>query len=268
MPKKIDRIGRAHEWLTGYNLSGAMSLKEKAEEYLGVLPERDKKRVNVGSLYSAKKIKELSGGGIVGAEIVGEASKKPGSKGYDLLVSFENKTRAGYSLKIQSSSDGVNVRNPTLNSICKALTGSNFEDYLTEKEKKDYFLKGKMYSDGVLKSDVIGSWGAEKLREILKECLDKNPTEFIIRLMAEIRIKTNLILTIVDSNGKFIKQIVDFPDDVKLMASHPEKVSISNNGISVYFSINNSSPIHIDVYMMSNSLGKGKKLRAAIRIKF
>jgi hypothetical protein len=60
MADKIDRIGRSHEWLTGYNLDRDEQSKLNADKFMSSLSDSDKKRVFTGALYTATKIKELN----------------------------------------------------------------------------------------------------------------------------------------------------------------------------------------------------------------
>lgn len=269
MPQKIDRIGRATEWATSYYLSRNERNREGMERYLNLLPPEEQKRVLVGAEKLAQKILSMSGGkAIIDAEVIGEESKRPGSEDYDVKVVFDDKSEEGYSLKIQSNSIGVNVRNPTLNSLCKSFTGKKFEEFLTADEIERYQRWGMDYSQGRLESNVVGRWGAQKLAGILRAELRSNPRKFIETMLKEIRYKTNLLIAVVDKNAKFQGYVTKFVDLFSKLESAPKRIEIVPSGISVAVLFDKIPLFHIDLYMMSSSSGKGKKLRGAIRVNF
>ncbi len=269
MPTKIDRIGRAHEWLTAYFLSNEAYLLEKANTYLKLLDSLEQKRVRVGSKHTAEGIKLLEiESEIVKVKCIGDKSKKSGPEDYDIMIYFKEGENKGYSLKIQKNPQGVNVRNPTMNSLCKFFTRKDFEKYLKLEEIKKYELMGKDYINKNIESREVGHWGAVKLSEILNGELKKDCGEFSKILLQEVRYKTNFILTIVDKNGNFIGQITKFNPLFKEFIKDPSKLKILPRGISVHMMLNEKKLVKIDVYMQSNSKGRLNKLRLVLRPDF
>jgi len=269
MPQKIDRIGRSVEWGTRYFLLQTGESKKDLERYLSYLPSSERRRVLVGAKKAAEKIISANEGkAVVDVVVIGEESKKPGTGDYDILVQFDDGSEKAYSLKIQKSSTGVNVRNPTLNSICKRFTGKSFYSFLTPEEVRYYEKLGEAYSKGHVESRVLGCWGAKKLASILNDALDYNPEKFIDIMLEEIRYKTNLIIVVVDNNAAFQGYVTKFVDLFARLRRNVEEIEIKPRGISVDFFLSKTRLFHIDVYMMSSSEGKGKKLRAAIRVDF
>lgn len=138
MPAKIDRIGRAHEWLTSSRINqavgnsiGAKRDAVEAAGYLAVLPEPDRRRVEVAAEKTAEWIVGANRSMTISeSEVIGEASKKTGGPDFDIRVTFPERKFIGYSLKIQSGPSGVNLRNPTLDSILFSLCGRKFRNVL------------------------------------------------------------------------------------------------------------------------------------------
>tara|TARA_Y100000310_G_scaffold315844_1_gene366904 strand:+ start:959 stop:1807 length:849 start_codon:yes stop_codon:yes gene_type:complete len=269
MPRKIDRIGRANEWATRHFLMPSRQSEADMNSYLFDLPEYEKRRVLVGSKKASEKIRLLnSGNEIVKADVVGEASKTQGGHDFDIEVTLKDNSKQGYSLKIQKNYIGVNVRNPTLNSICKSFTGNDFETYISDDEKKWYKEAGSSYSRGSESSKTLGIWGAKKLAGIMEEVLKKNPIHFVNVLLKETRFKTNLVVVVVDNQSRFIGYVTKFVKQFERLRKEMKKITVFSRGISVYVSFEGKSLLHIDIYMMSDSFSKGTKLRAAIRVDF
>lgn len=269
MPQKIDRIGRSHEWGTRYFLLKTEQSKKDFENFKCYLDENDWKRVLIASEKSSEKIKSyFPNNQIIDAKVTGEENKKSGNEDYDLVITLDNNEKKGYSLKIQCNFEGVNVRNATLNSICKGLIGKKFEELVTSMEYQEYIKKGNEYSEGKLKSDVLGVWGAEILAKYCQKSLGDNPSFFIKNIKREVRYETNLILTVVDKKLNFKGFCTTFSKRFEDITQNPSKLKIKQKGISVHLYYENIDLAHIDVYMMSSSLGKGKKLRIAIRVNF
>lgn len=269
MPQEINRIGRGTEWATRYYLLRTESAKRDMEKYLNLLPPEKQKRVLVGAEKIAEKIIFMNKSrNVRNVDVIGEESKKPGSEDYDIMVYFDDNSQKGYSLKIQGSSRNVNVRNFTLNSLCKSFTGKKFEDFLTGDEIEWYSKMGIAYSEDKIASEVLGKWGALKLSKTLNDVLKSDPRKLIETMLKEIRYKTNLLMAVVDKKGEFRGYVTKFVDLFSKMESNLEKIEIIPRGISVHVLFDKIRLLHLDLYMMSSSLGKGKKLRGAIRVNF
>jgi len=269
VPAKIDRIGRAHEWLTRAILLGSEASLAEAKRFLDLLPEPDRKRVTAGAKRTAEHLRALHPGRrVIAARAVGEDSKKPGEGDADLLLTFEDGGAVGYSLKIQASSEGVNVRNPTANSLTKALAGREFSALLTASQQDWYRLRGEEYAKGELDSKVVGQWGVKVLANAFREAHHLDPPKFVGALLRELRVGTNLILTVVDQGGRFLGHSTKYSRVAGDVRAEPKRLAIDARGISVRFALDGVELCHVDVYMMSGSEGKGTKLRAAIRCDF
>ncbi|MCR4284657.1 MAG: hypothetical protein NUV97_01270 [archaeon] len=269
MPQKIDSIGRAHEWTTASLLDDSENLKKKSKEYLNRLSLKiDQDRVILASKKASEKIRELVGQEIKTAKVVGEENKKQGGEDFDILLELVDGSRKGYSLKTQNNFSGVNVRNFTPNSLCKIFTGKGFEDFLDNEEKKNYLELGDLYSKDMVKSEVIGKWGAQKLAEILSREFSIDKISFVKNLLSEMRGGTNLLLTVVNKNGEFKGYCTKFSSIFEKLRKEPENLRISFQGISVLFYLKEDRICKFDIYMQSTSSGKKKKLRGVIRIDF
>ncbi len=270
MPAMIDRIGRSLEWLVRANLIGTPEARKEAEKYLQVLPLSHRKRVVVGcerivekirSIIGEKKIKDVS--------VVGEVNKTADTCDFDLDIILEDGKKESFSLKIQKSARGVNVRNPTLNSICESFTGKSFDEFLSDEQKEKYKKLGELYVKKLIKSKVVGAWAAEIFSKILNDVLKENPQRILQAALKEIRYKTRLLGAVVDDKGEFKGFITKFPDSFEKWIRQPESVKITHKGITVCFSLEGVDLFHIDIYMMSGSKGyRGKKLRCAVRVNF
>lgn len=279
MPAYIDRIGRAHEWcaaaeinrLAGNSEAAAFCLATAAE-YLTTLSDAQRKRVEVGSLKTAQRIFAESGPAeVAGAKVVGEESKKPGSVDVDILVESKIRPPIGYSVKLQTTFKGVNVRNATPNSLLRSLlatTGLAFEDGLTEDERKHYFQSGEEYADGAVKSQPLGSWAAGVMAARMRSGHGADPAGFVARLLREVRFKDNLLLTVVNARGEFKGFAKNAAGTAERIEADPAGLTFEPRGISVHVFHRGLAIGHVDIYMGSGSDGKGTRLRLAIRRDF
>ena len=267
MPASIDRLGRATEWGARYFILKTDGAKKDMEKYLNRLKGNERKRALTSAKKSAELILKLSKGKkIIDVIVVGEESKRKGVD-YDVMVFFEDGTKVGYSLKTYKGLK-FNVRNPTLSSFCKQMTGKSFEDYLTEKEKKEYLKKGILYSQRKIESKIIGEWGAEKLLSILEEFKEKDEARFRENLLKQLRYGTNLIGCIVDKNGNFVRYVTRFPKILDKIKNREGKIRLARSGISVSVSLDGEHVCDLVLYMESSSKRLGKKLRMRIDLDF
>jgi hypothetical protein len=277
MPAKIDRLGRATEWRTRYillkNTEKSEKAKMEADQYFNQLPENEKKRCVIASQKIAEKILEMcKGKEIVDVNVVGEKSKKMKTDA-DLIVYFSDGSNKSFSLKVTSTAKNVNVRNATLNSLCRSFTGKDFDNFLSPEDKKWYENMGEMYSQGKIESKILGEWAAKKFAEILKNTLNSKTRKFLDVLFSEIRYTTKttsiLIIVVVDKKGNFKGYVTKFDDLFKKIEQAPNKLDIQPNGIRVSIVFEQKELLGIDLYMQSGSRNyKGKKLRCAIRVNF
>lgn len=275
MPAKIDRIGRAHEWLTSArlnelagNLAAAARDEHQAEEYASTLDSSSRKRVTIAAEKSAAWIARAHKGKIIESKVIGEASKRPGGPDFDLAISIEGGDRVGYSLKVQTSSSGVNLRNPTLDSFLRGVCGRQFRELLTGEQWCYYVAQGESYSRGQLESKRIGRWAIPFVAKGLLEAYRAQPDEFVSRLLGEMRAGTNLLLTVVTGDGRFLGYVTRFGRVVSKLKEDPRQLTIVGNGISIFFGVGDEPLCHLDLYMLSYSGGKGNRLRGAVRADF
>jgi hypothetical protein len=276
MPAKIDRIGRAHEWLTAALLNKkagreaeAKECLTTAEKYILTLPEVDQLRVRVASERAAEYIETQFGARrIAETTVVGEESKKPGSAGDDLRIRFQDQSEIGLSLKLQTGPNDVNFRNPTINSLARYVTGDGFDARLTEAEKKWYAENGRKYQVGEAVSQPIGAWGARKLAVRFEEAKMLDPAGMVDRLLAQMRARERFLLTVVDGRGRFLGQTMKHDPVISEARKDPEGVEFRPHGVSTHISHRGRPIGRVDNYMQSGSNWKGKKLRCAIRRDF
>ena len=276
VPASIDRVGRLNEWLVAVRLNKVAGKPAEASECRlvadGLRPDLslvEQKRAEVAADKIASRVlAQLRGQRIASVVPVGEKNKKRGAPDFDILVELSDGTKTGYSLKLQTSPTGVNVRNPTANSLLEQVTGTGFDARLTPDEAREYRRLGEDYQSGKVQSRQLGTWGAREIATHLTQAYTAAPTVFASRLHRQLRADTNLILAVVDENARFLGFVTSYPESVRRLATDPSGLAFVPEGISVHILIRDRRVGHIDVFMMSSSAGLGRKLRCVIRLDF
>jgi hypothetical protein len=139
---------------------------------------------------------------------------------------------------------------------------------VTDGEWDRYVRQGGEYQTGLIESKEIGHWAAPIVARAFQEAFRRDPKGFVRTLFREMRVGTNLILTVVDSQARFRGYVTRFGSAVRSLTANPESLRFESRGISVFFGIEETEVCHLDLYMLSYSGGKGNRLRGAIRSDF
>ncbi|WP_143420742.1 hypothetical protein [Halorubrum ezzemoulense] len=261
MPDTPEYIGKAHEKLTRDILNGVDPQPDTVEQ-LDHLPSGQQDRVQLGSEKTAEFIRDDLSFPIESATEVGDELRGVSGDDTDLVVVGAAEEKR-YSLKMVGSGK-VNVRNPTLNTICENLLDQSREDLLEELDRDDYHEIAERYAEDEIESKELAAVVLPVLAETLRGARDQDEVVFRERLADELQLDSNTIACKVTDAG-YYHGIVSTTQGTLSKVNDPnttlEIYTTDNSSTSVFFDIDGDRAFQISVYGQNS----GGQARAALR---
>lgn len=259
-------IGKAHERLTRDLLNGVEPQSDTLEQFEQINDEQQN-RVEVGAEKASEFIRKDANFDISDAEEVGDQLKTT-EESTDITVEGEGE-KEKYSLKMTSSNTS-NVRNRTLNTLCKNLLGKPESEVFSEEQKQHYQSLLDEYANG---GDVRSKEPSEYVREILverfKELRDEDEELFRERLVTEMYLDATHVGCYVENDGTF-RYLYNFETEENLkLRQGAGKLTIEtteSDDSNIYFMIDGEEAFKIAIYGQSDSGGRRSGLRTAMRV--
>lgn len=266
MPKKPEYIGKAHEKLTRDILNGEDPQTDTVAQ-LNELPTDDRDRVRLGSEKTAEFIRDDVSFAIETAEEVGDALRGVSGDDTDLVVYGPNSNRR-YSLKMVSSGD-VNVRNPTLNTICENLLERSRDALLERSDRDDYDDIAARYAADEIESKEFAAIVLPVLAAAFRDSRDRDEMAFRKRLAEELRIDSNTVACKITDAGYYHGIVSTTQGPISKLRDSETSLEIYTeeaNSTSIFFDIDGERAFRIDVYGQHSGGQRRAGLRAAYRV--
>lgn len=268
MPRKPERLGKAHEMLTRDILNGNDSQSDTLEQ-LNYLDEDEQKRVHIGAKKAAEFIREHTDFEIEHATEEGDARKSDPTDDVDLVV-YGDDNQKGYSLKLTSNT-AINVRNTLASKIAEDIFGTDIESLLTTGEYETYKrVTTEFAAEKAEGSDMAAAMGpifAEKFRNFR----DRDEETLRRRLLEPIRLDANMVACKVTKAGNFYGFASMEREPLRKFQEGSGSLEIytkDSNDTSIFFGVDEEPAFRIDMYGQYQGSTRKPRIKSVYRVTF
>ena len=266
MPTTPEYIGKAHEKLTR-DLLNEVDPQPDTVEQLDHLPSDHQDRVQLGSEKTAAFIRDDVSFTIETAAEVGDALRGVSGDDTDLVVAGSDEEKR-YSLKMVASGK-VNVRNPTLNTICENLLEQSRDVLLEQSDRDDYDEIAERYAENEIDSKELAAVVLPVLADAFRDSRDRDEAALRERLADELQLDSNTVACKVTKAGNYHGIVSTTQGPISKLSDPNTTLEIYTtdaSSTSIFFDIDGDRAFQIDVYGQHSGGQRRTGLRAAYRV--